>query len=255
MKAGTLSVWLAFLWLAGAACGQDALRTFTDPDGERTFTAEILRYDHKQDTVTVRMKSDGRQVTFKLSRLSESDRDYLKGYAQQVAAENSFKFSFKKFMDETGANESGDTKTTTYNGGYQITLANFSTTNVENVTVESLTIWRKDTFDGMGDEQLVRGTHPISTAIAGLNERITTASIPMESRAKKSVLLSAGVAGGCASCGGSRSSATYSKPLKSRDILVGCIVQVKVDGKVVSTAASGPAILRKFKDEFTSAER
>jgi hypothetical protein len=107
----------------------------------------------------------------------------------------------------------------------------------------------------MGEDQLVPGTHLISSAIAGLNERITTAGILMESRAKKSVLLSAGVAGGCASCGGARSSATYSKLLKSRDILAGCIVQVKVDGKVVSTAASGPAILQKFKDEFTSAER
>jgi len=47
-------------------------------------------------------------------------------------------------------------------------------------------------------------------------------------------------------------SSTKSK--RSRDLVLGCLARLKVDGKVVKTEASSPKILRDYSDQFEEEE-
>ena len=59
-------------------------RTFTSADGAKTFEGRLTDYDGKRGTVTVRKGM--RNITFKLTVLSEKDIEYVKEHGNAVAA-------------------------------------------------------------------------------------------------------------------------------------------------------------------------
>ncbi|MCF7733103.1 MAG: hypothetical protein K9N23_15545 [Akkermansiaceae bacterium] len=229
------------------AAGENEWKSFENADGNQSFTARVVSYDAKRDSATMIMKKGGQRISVALSRLKEADQAYVKEQAQILAANSSFRFKFDKFMEETASNRIGDTTTTTYHGGYRVAVSNYSSVNVEDVEVEDLVIWRKDSFEGMGDDQFVTGSHQISTIFAGSNDHFTTAGIQMQGVVKKGSSSTSG--GACPTC---PTSTVTTRTLRSRDQLVGCIVRIRIAGKVVRTEANNAAVLKKYQDRFPS---
>jgi hypothetical protein len=241
---------VALLVLTSPARCEEAWRTFENADGSRSFTAKLIAYDQARETATVTLKDGGKQLTFALKVLKEEDQAFVKEHAQQLAAQSSLRFKFDKFMDETGESESGDTTVTTYNGGYRVALSSYATGSIKDVEVEHLVIWRKDSFEGMGEDQVVHGTQRLDNLIAGLTETVTINGIQMESRVKKGKSVTTG--GSCPRCPRCPTSTVSTRTLRSRDLLVGCVVRIKVGGKVVRTEASSQALIKRYQAQFPS---
>jgi hypothetical protein len=221
--------------------------TFKSPDGSRSFEAELVRLNSDAGTITVRIKSSNTTRAVKLDQLSEEDKTYAQTTGKQLAAISGFRFKFAKDMGKTSSSTSGDTTITNYDGSYKISIENHSTEHVEDVTIEYLVIWRKDSFTGMGADQLIKGSESISTVIGGINESINTTPIKMENRSKRGSSTTSG--GSCPSC---PKSTVATRAEHSRDQLVGCIVRLKIGGKVVKTTESSRNLLKKYEDQFDS---
>lgn len=243
-----LQALLTSLFLLGPlATAAPEWHTFNNADGSRNFKAAMIGCDSRAATITVRMRGSRQHTTFKIALLSEEDQAYARAKGKELAAVSGFRFRFDKQMTKTGAQQAGDTKVTTYDGGYAISIINHCPEHVEDITVDYILVWRKDSFEGVGEDQLVKGSHSISTVIAGVNEEISATGIKMESRVERGGSSSTG---GCCGKGGTVST----RALRSRDLLVGCLVQIKVAGKVVKTGASSDSLLKKHQGQFDSTE-
>jgi hypothetical protein len=104
-----------------------------------------------------------------------------------------------------------------------------------------------DSFEGMGEDQVAHGTQHLDNLIAGLTETVTINGIQMESRVKKGKSVTTG--GSCPTC---PTSTVSTRTLRSRDLLVGCVVRIKVGGKVVRTEASSQALIKRYQAQFPS---
>ena len=84
---------LAGLFLTGAQA-----RTWTSPDGTRSFEGELVSYDAQSGLVTV-THANGTRMSFTQDKLSEADIAYLKEHGTKVAASSSSAGSVKDLPD------------------------------------------------------------------------------------------------------------------------------------------------------------
>lgn len=246
---------LMLLCMAVLAFGADEWRTFESPDGGKSFTAKVVGVDAAAGTVTVIMKDTTRKVTFALSRLKPEDQEFAKRQAQLVAARSSFRITFNRVQNQKGKATKGDTTTTSYDGFYQIKIGNYSPNTIRNVTVDYILIWREDSFEGMGPEQVVRGSQAIGNIFANGTHQVTTKSVDLKAVFQKGRVETDNRNRGVPTPdGGVLGGATIShKSQRSRDQMVGCIVQISVDGRVVLADASSPPLM-KYQDAFILVE-
>jgi hypothetical protein len=245
-----LAISLGFLSACGLASGAADWHTFTSADGEKNFTARVISVNSGANTVTMEMKDRAKQITFSLSLLSEEDREKALADALARAAASSLRANFRTNMTQTGKSEKGDTTTTSYDGVCQVSLANSSSVTIPDVKVDYIVVWRSNSFDDKGEEQLVHGSETLSYAFAGLSQGFTTDPVKMKGVYKKGRTVSVGGGGGsCRSCPGSGGGTIGVKSQRSRDQLLGVIIQVKVEDRVVLTQASNRSLM-KYRDEF-----
>ena len=84
--------------IAGLLVSGAPARTWTSPDGTRTFEGELQSYDAAKGTVTVTLPN-GRRMSFTQDKLSEADIAYLKEHGSKVTASPSAAGSVKELPD------------------------------------------------------------------------------------------------------------------------------------------------------------
>ncbi len=226
-------------------------RTFESPEGDKSFTARVVAVDPVARTVTVIMRDGNRRLTFSLDRLKPEDQEYARHQAQKAVVKSSFRVNFGREMKQKGKTVKGDVTTTTYDGFFQIKVENYAPQTVRDVTVEYLLIWRQDSFEGMGPEQVVRGSQKIDNIFANGTHQVTTKIVDMKAVYQKGrVETDNSNRGQTGPDGNPLGPSTMSyKSQRSRDQLVGCVVQIRVGDHVVLAEASSP-MLNKYLDAF-----
>jgi len=125
-------------------------------------------------------------------------------------------------------------------------MDNMAPLNVENVTVDYVIVWRKDTFEDWAGP-VVKGSHRLTSIGSGVDAKFTVGAIPMTNSVKRGGSTTSG--GSCPKC---PQTTVSTRTLRSRDQLVGCLIQVKVGDKVIKTEATSPSLLRKYEKEFST---
>ena len=239
-KTALLLSFLAFSLHANAE-----LRTFTCAEGERTFDGRLTAFNSDTKTVSV-INTNGQSVHFDLSLLSQKDQEYVQKKAPTLPVNVSLDVRFEQLRDRQEADRNGRTRRTTYDGGYNITIRDFSGNGLQNAEIEYLLIYRKDEVNGSGENQTVKGRKTFSVEPNGSHE-VETETVQLVNLFQRGQVQTSG---GCSgrSCG-ARSTATRSQ--RSRDFLVGCIDQIKINGVVVETVATAPNLLRTYAEELS----
>jgi len=238
--------------LASFAGAEIPWREFKNAEGTQTFVGQLLGYKKADESVTVRLKATMKPATLKLDRLREADRDYVKAEAANLAASPSFELGFAKLLEPTSTERSDTTRTKSYNGGYKIEVASYSPDSIENVDVDYVVIYLRDEVDGKGERLLHGGSQHFEVLLANSTNEVLADGVEMENFLKE------GTAevrrNGYDAKGNSNTTLKVTKAQKRRDVLIGCIARVMVDGKVVHIEASSPDIRRQYADAFDAAK-
>lgn len=240
---------IGFLFAAGVTARAAEWSTFTSADGDKQFAGRLVTVNPRANTVTVQMRENNRQVTFRLAQLSEEDQARVLREGLVLAAMSSLRASFRTHMQQTSKSKARNTTTTAYKGICEITITNNSTVTIENVEVDYIVVWRANSFDDRGEHQLVHGSHSIASCLPNISHRFETNPIPMKAVFKlgnSTTVAGGGCAGG--GCGGG-GGVIAERNQRSRDQLVGVLIQVKVNDEVVLTDTSN-RFLTKYFDQF-----
>lgn len=225
-------------------------RTFSSLDGTRTFKGQLTAFDTSSSTVTV-LKSDRKRISFKLDVISEEDQEYVLENSSKLAPDLSLKIRFEELRDRQGTTRSSETRTTNHESGYTIYLNSYSPSLVKEAEVEYLMIYRKDSVSGDSNDIVVKGTDIVEIP-PNSSASVETETVELVNYYKAGQPIGSAGGGGCSggSCGGGGGT-IYSKSERSRDLMIGCVARVIVNGKVVSESATSPGILEKYKSELS----
>ena len=161
-----------FTLLSCAVLGLPAMalekRTFTSADGSKTFEGRLTDYDAKKGLVTVRKGM--RNLTFKLSLLSEEDVAYVNENANALAAANSIRLDFDLYKDKATTNRTDTERTTTTPAGYEIAVRNWTKNNIEDIEIRYTIFHRKDAENGPGSITTTEGSTHISTLFSNTED-------------------------------------------------------------------------------------
>ena len=121
-------------------------RDFTDTQG-REIKAELIRYDAIKKKVTIKRKGKG-NATVPISLFSEDDQKYIVAWdeGQEFLSDRKLKIKFNRHKKKN-VDYSSDTYSMSrkyYDCSYGITLANGSTTDFKEVTLEYVIFYRQD---------------------------------------------------------------------------------------------------------------
>lgn len=218
------------------------MRTFTSSDGDRSFDGRLTAYNSETKTVTV-VNMQRQTLHFDISLLSSEDQEYVTKTAPTLPVNLALDVRFEPVRERQEAERSGRVRRTTYDGGYTITLNNYSAEGAQAAEVEYLMIYRKDEVTGSGENKTISGRQTISIEPNGSHD-VETEIVQLVNFYQRGQVRG----GGCG--GGGCSTPTATRSQRSRDYLVGCIVRVTVNGEVIETAATAPNILRTYEDQL-----
>jgi len=238
--------------LSGYALGETPWRAFKSADGSREFIGELVAYKSGSEKATVRLKSTQEVTSIELTKLSEADQEYVKTTGPELTPKVSLDLRFSKVMELSQSERTEKTRVKKYDGGYKIELRNYSTEWIDDVDVNYLVIYRKDATSGNGERLVHSGSESFEYLVPKVSREIMAMGVELENYFKEGTA-TLSTSSGCSTCPSS-SSGTATRAEKSRDLLLGCIVQLKVGGKVVLTEASSPDILRQYSDSFSGSE-
>ena len=158
-------------------------RTFTSADGSKTFEGRLTDYDAKKGQVTVRKGM--RNMTFRLSLLSEKDIEYVKENANAVAAANAIRLDFDLWKGKAETKRNETERTTTTPAGYDIEVRNWTKKNISNIEVHYTIFHRKDAENGPGSIAQTQGSFGISTLFAGKDDPNKTEAVNLVRYSRK----------------------------------------------------------------------
>ncbi|MBB07603.1 MAG: hypothetical protein CMN03_05010 [Roseibacillus sp.] len=170
-----------FLLLACPALADLEWRSFESADKTKSFVGRLVGYDPARKKVTVQKKSTLRPVSFNVSLLSEEHRKFVEDRAVELEAAGGLRMVFFENVQKLGSKRSGDTRTSNYNGGYKIEIRNFLRRAIQDVSVDYLVIYRKDSTKGNGTRAIKKGSKNLTALIPNYDENIIIDGIPLTS--------------------------------------------------------------------------
>lgn len=173
--------WYLFLLLASPALADLEWRSFENADKTKSFVGRLVGYDPARKKVTVQKKSTLRPVSFNVSLLSEEHRKFVEDRAVELEAAGGLRMVFFENVQKLGSKRSGDTRTSNYNGGYKIEIRNFLRRAIQDVSVDYLVIYRKDSTKGNGTRAIKKGSKNLTALIPNYDENIIIDGIPLTS--------------------------------------------------------------------------
>ena len=187
--------WCFLLTLVCPALADVEWRSFENADKTRSFQGRLVGYDPARKKVTVQKKSTLRPVTFSVALLSEEHRKFVEKRAVELEAAGGLRMMFYQTIEKTGSNRSGDTRTSSYNGGYKIEIRNFLRRAIQDVSVDYIVIYRKDSTKGNGTRSVKRGSRDLTALVPNYDENIVIDGIPLTSYYKAGSVSVTGAAG------------------------------------------------------------
>ena len=174
---------LLFALLAAplSALADNKWRTFENADKTKSFVGRLVGYDMKHRIVTVQKKSTMRPVRFKITLLSDDNRQYVKDRAMELEAAGGLRMMFHETVEKLSSNRTSTTRTASYNGGFKIEIRNFATKLIDDVEVDYIMVYRKDSTKGLGEVATIKGSQQITTLVPNLDEVIVADGIPLKS--------------------------------------------------------------------------
>ena len=170
-------------------------RSFENADKTKSFQGRLVGYDPARKKVTVQKKSTLRPVTFNVALLSDEHRKFVEKRAVELEAAGGLRMMFYQTIDKTGTSRSGNTRTSSYNGGYKIEIRNFLRRAIQDVSVDYIVIYRKDSTKGNGTRAVKRGSKDLTALIPNYDENIVIDGIPLTSYYKAGSVTVSGAAG------------------------------------------------------------
>lgn len=237
---------LLFFGLGVSGQASQEWRTFTSVDGKRTFEGKLTAFDTASNTVTV-LNSKRQMISFNIEVVSENDRDYVAENAGKLSQDVNLRIRFEALRERKDAVRSNNTRSTTHDGGYTIYVNSFTQQTIADAKVEYVMIYRKDQVNGDHSDQLVKGSDNVEI-LPNCSAAVQTETVDLVNYYKAGTVTSSG--GGCSGGSCSKGSVTATRAERSRDLLIGCVARVIVDGKVVSQSATSPDLLQKYESEF-----
>lgn len=156
-------------------------RDFENADKTKSFQGRLVGYDPLAKKVTVQKKSTLRPVTFRIDLLSKEHRIFVESRAVELEAAGGLRMMFYENVTKTGSARTGSTKTSTYNGGYKIEIRNYLRRPIQDVSVDFLVIYRKDSTNGNGVRSFKRGSRDLTALVPNYDENISIEGIPLTS--------------------------------------------------------------------------
>ena len=156
-------------------------RDFENADKTKSFQGRLVGYDPLAKKVTVQKKSTLRPVTFRIDLLSKEHRIFVESRAVELEAAGGLRMMFYENVTKTGSARTGSTKTSTYNGGYKIEIRNYLRRPIQDVSVDFLVIYRKDSTNGNGVRSIKRGSRDLTALVPNYDENISIEGIPLTS--------------------------------------------------------------------------
>ena len=156
-------------------------RNFENADKTKSFQGRLVGYDPLAKKVTVQKKSTLRPVTFRIDLLSKEHRIFVESRAVELEAAGGLRMMFYENVTKTGSARTGSTKTSTYNGGYKIEIRNYLRRPIQDVSVDFLVIYRKDSTNGNGVRSIKRGSRDLTALVPNYDENISIEGIPLTS--------------------------------------------------------------------------
>lgn len=156
-------------------------RVFENADKTKSFQGRLVGYDPLAKKVTVQKKSTLRPVTFRIDLLSKEHRIFVESRAVELEAAGGLRMMFYENVTKTGSARTGSTKTSTYNGGYKIEIRNYLRRPIQDVSVDFLVIYRKDSTNGNGVRSIKRGSRDLTALVPNYDENISIEGIPLTS--------------------------------------------------------------------------
>lgn len=241
---------LFFIGLGIMAHASQEWRTFSSSDGTRTFKGQLTAFDDSSSTVTV-LKADRKRFSFKIDVISEADQEYVLENYSKLAPDLNLKIRFEESRDRKGTTRGVDSRTTNHESGYIIYLNSYSPTLVKEAEVEYLMIYRKDAVEEDSNDIVVKGSDIVEIP-PNSSASVETETVDLVNYYKAGQPIGSTGGGGCSggSCGGGGGT-IYSKSERSRDLMIGCVARVIVNGKIVSESATSPGILEKYESQLS----
>ena len=156
-------------------------RDFENADKTKSFQGRLVGYDPLAKKVTVQKKSTLRPVTFRIDLLSKEHRIFVESRAVELEAAGGLRMMFYENVTKTGSARTGSTKTSTYNGGYKIEIRNYLRRPIQDVSVDFLVIYRKDSTNGNGVRSFKRCSRDLTALVPNYDENISIEGIPLTS--------------------------------------------------------------------------
>lgn len=179
------------LTLASPAIAEIEWRSFENADKTKSFQGRLAGYDPLTKKVTVQRQSTLRPVTFRIDLLSEEHRTFVESRAVELEAAGGLRMMFYENVQKVGITRSGSTKTSSYDGGYKIEIRNYLRRAIQDVSVDFLIVYRKDSTKGNGTRSIKRGSRNLTALIPNYDENIVIKGIPLTSYYKAGSLTTA----------------------------------------------------------------
>lgn len=180
--------------MASGIVARADLHQFQSADGEKSFYAELLRFDDSKKLVTVR-KVSGKEIHFPLAALSEKDQIWLDGQKEILAAGRNLKVNLKGKWGERSTKAGSSSKTITTQRLYNLELSNYGSVALSDLEVTYDVHLFRD--DGKGGSRSVQSnTEKISYLSSGLDRDIKMQPISLSLTVPLSTVIGSSSGGG-----------------------------------------------------------
>ena len=213
------------------------MRRFQNPEKTKSFSAELTAYDAKTKLVSVRLKN-GRIQKFLIDRICEEDQKFVGENAKRLAVGNDLQVKLLSYQEQSNKVKKGRTTDRVQPSGYSIILTNRSKEAFSNLTLNYSVYYE---VQGYLEPERVRtvetGTLTCKVVAAKGSMNLKTEPVEIVSGKLDPVIQH-----------NNRRNANGEQYVETvvtqpggrrKDLLVGCRVEIVVDGQIVKTVTEG----------------
>jgi len=218
-------------------------RRFQNADETKSFYAELVGFDEPNNRVTVKLKT-GRKKTFLLELLSKDDQDYVKENGKRLAVGNDLRVSLKRFQGKSEKRLAPRIVDRVAPCGYTISLNNRANNEFSDITINYTLYYAvQDYLKPERTLQEKSGTLECKKILSRATHALLTETVEIVSGKLEPVITYKTKKD---SNGNNYQEAHVDKPGgRRKDQLIGCKVEIVIDGEVVKTETDGTLSLEK----------
>ncbi|BDS06202.1 hypothetical protein NT6N_12420 [Oceaniferula spumae] len=234
------------LFAALANVSQAEQRRFQNKEETKSFFAELNGYDAKTKIVTVRM-SNGRQQRFPIDILSDDDQKYVLENARRLAIGNEIRVTLRKFQDKSKKELKERIVDRVSPSGYEVSLNNRAKRTFKDIKLNYTLYYEvQDYLKPEREQKTKEGTLECKAITSQQTITLKTETVDIVSGKLDPVIKNVRRRGADGS--------DYIEPVvekpggRRKDLLIGCKLDVVVDGEVVKSITDGTIQIESPED-------